>query len=190
MFGFEVIQSLASLLSGEEIIVSSNGNISRQVYHYCKQPQVYLRGSMGLTISVGLGLALARPDKQVVTILGDGNFLMGLSSLATLASVNPSNIKILILDNQAYATTGNQGTTSGVLNYTSLLDGFGLQMTRPVQEDASAQQVEEQIKNWLDKPTLIFLPIIVKSKPPILQNIPLHPEEIASLQQTHLSEDS
>ena len=76
MYGHEVIQELASVLSGDEIIVSSNGNISRQVYHYLPQPQIYLRGSMGLPVPVGLGLAMSRPEKQVLTIVGDGNLLM------------------------------------------------------------------------------------------------------------------
>ncbi|MHA1909592.1 MAG: thiamine pyrophosphate-dependent enzyme, partial [Candidatus Thorarchaeota archaeon] len=126
MHGFEIIKELASFLSGDEIIVSSNGNISRQVYHYLPKPQIYLRGSMGLAISVGLGVALSRPEKQVLVLVGDGNLLMGLGSLATTSFIRPMNLKILILDNNAYATTGNQSTTSGILNYASLLDGFML----------------------------------------------------------------
>ena len=190
MFGFEIIQSLATLLSGDEIIVSSNGNISRQVYHYCRQPQIYLRGSMGLPVSVSLGVALARPNKKILTILGDGNLLMGLSSLVTLSSVNPKNIMVLVLDNQAYATTGNQRTASSVLNYNSLLEGLGLPMVGPAQVDDTPQQIEEYLRNWLSASGLCILPVIVKAKPPALTNIPLHPEEIASLQLPNRRQDS
>ena len=91
MYGFEIIQELASVLTGDEIIVSSNGNISRQVYHYLPQPQIYLRGSMGLPVSVGLGVALARPEKQILIIVGDGNLLMGLGSLSTTSFVKTSD---------------------------------------------------------------------------------------------------
>ena len=182
MFGFEIIQELASVLSGEEIIVSSNGNISRQVYHYCKQPQIYLRGSMGLPVSVGLGLALARPEKQVLTILGDGNLLMGLGSMSTTSFVRPSNLKILILDNGLYATTGHQGTTSGTLSYPALLDGFGLPNIVPILRNDEIENVREKIQIWLATPELSVLPALVDAKPPKLSNIPLHPEEIAALQ--------
>ncbi|MHA1355133.1 MAG: thiamine pyrophosphate-dependent enzyme, partial [Candidatus Heimdallarchaeota archaeon] len=69
---FEVISSLKELISDDIIIVSSNGNISREVFNLLPQPQVYLRGSMGLPVPIGLGLALANPDKQVLVITGDG----------------------------------------------------------------------------------------------------------------------
>jgi thiamine pyrophosphate-dependent acetolactate synthase large subunit-like protein len=185
MFGFEIIQELASLLSGDELIVSSNGNISRQVYHYCPQPQIYLRGSMGLPVPVGLGVALARPEKQILTIVGDGNLLMGLGSLSTTSFVRPSNLKIIIIDNCAYATTGNQETTSGNLNYPSLLDGFGIPNIVPILRDDSKVDVNEKLQIWLNTSELCALPALVDANPPALSNIPLHPEEIAELQRTY-----
>jgi thiamine pyrophosphate-dependent acetolactate synthase large subunit-like protein len=185
MFGFEIIQELAPVLSGNEIIVSSNGNISRQVYHYCPQPQIYLRGSMGLPVSVGLGVALARPEKQILTIVGDGNLLMGLGSLATTSFIRPANLKILIIDNNSYATTGNQKTTSGILDYTSLLDGFGIPNIVPILLDDSIELVREKIQLWLNSSELCVLPALVDAKPPALSNIPLHPEQIAALQRTY-----
>ena len=184
MYGFEIIQELASVLSGNEVIVSSNGNISRQVYHYCPQPQIYLRGSMGLPVSVGLGVALARPEKQILTILGDGNLLMGLGSLCTTSFVRPPNLKILVLDNNAYATTGHQKTTSGILDYPALLDGFGLPNVVPILQDDSNESVSDKIQMWIHASELSILPALVDAKTPALTNIPLHPEEIADLQRT------
>ena len=184
MYGFQIIQELATILTGNELIVSSNGNISRQVYHYCPQPQIYLRGSMGLPISVGLGLALAKPDTQILTILGDGNLLMGLGSLSTTSFVRPSNLKILILDNNEYATTGHQRTTSGVFNYTALLDGFGLPNIVTILRDDSVDSVKEKLQIWLDSPELSVLPALIDAKAPRLDNIPLHPEEITASQRT------
>ena len=182
MFGFEIIQELASVLSGDEIIVSSNGNISRQVYHYCPQPQIYLRGSMGLPIPVGLGVALARPEKKVLTLVGDGNLLMGLGSLATTSFIRPTNLKILIIDNNAYATTGNQATTTGVLEYPSLLDGFGLPNILPILLEDSIERVKEKLMMWFNSTDLCVLPALVDSKPPTLTNIPWHPEQITEFQ--------
>jgi thiamine pyrophosphate-dependent acetolactate synthase large subunit-like protein len=185
MYGFEIIQELASVLSGDELIVSSNGNISRQVYHYCPQPQIYLRGSMGLPVPVGLGVALSRPEKQILTIVGDGNLLMGLGSLSTTSFMRPSNLKILILDNHEYATTGNQATTSGMLNYPSLLDGFGIPNIVPILRNDKIELVREKLQIWLNASELCLLPALVDAKPPTLSNIPLHPEEIAVLQNTY-----
>ncbi len=182
MEGHELIQQLLSFLSGDEIIVSSNGNISRQVYHYLPRPQIYLRGSMGLPVSVGLGVALAKPNTKVLTLVGDGNLLMGLGSLATIAYVRPSNLKILILDNNAYATTGNQKTTSGVVNYPQLLDGLGISNVVPILVEDTIDGAKEKIQLWIESPELCVLPALVKAHPPALGNVSLHPEEIASLQ--------
>ena len=85
MKSYEVISELKHHLNESDIIVSSNGNISREAFHYLPKPQVYLRGSMGLPVSVGLGLALANTTKHVIVITGDGNFLMGLGSMVTAA---------------------------------------------------------------------------------------------------------
>ncbi len=184
MYGYEIIQELASVLSGDELIVSSNGNISRQVYHYCPQPQIYLRGSMGLPVSVGLGVALARPEKQILTLVGDGNLLMGLGSLATTSFIQPKNLRILILDNNAYATTGNQVTTSGILDYTSLFDGFGIPNIVPILRNDTIELVREKIQIWLNSSELCVLPALVDAKPQTLTNIPLHPEQITESQRT------
>jgi thiamine pyrophosphate-dependent acetolactate synthase large subunit-like protein len=181
MHGYEIIQELASLLKGDEIIVSSNGNISRQVYHYLPQPQVYLRGSMGLAVPVGLGVALAKPHRQVLAILGDGNLLMGLGSLATTSYVHPNNLRILVLDNNEYATTGHQKTTSAVLNYSLLLDGFGIDSVEQIRIGDPTDIARERIQKLLLAPKLCALAAVVDSTPPKLGNIPLHPEEIARM---------
>jgi thiamine pyrophosphate-dependent acetolactate synthase large subunit-like protein len=188
VYGHEIIQELASFLTGEELIVGSNGNISRQIYHYLPRPQVYLRGSMGLPVSVGLGLALARPERKVLVILGDGNLLMGLSSLVTASFARSENLRILILDNQAYATTGRQKTTSGVLRYPALFDGFGMKCLKQLEQDTPIAVVRARMRNWLDATELTVLPVLVDAKPPRLENIPLHPEEITRALWNSLSE--
>ena len=68
----------------------------------------YLWGAMGGAAMVGLGLALARPDKSVAVLTGDGEQLMGLGALATIGAARPKNISLLVLDNRHYGETGMQ----------------------------------------------------------------------------------
>lgn len=67
-------------------------------------------GAMGGAAMVGLGLALARPQRPVLVVTGDGEMLMGLGSLATIAVQRPRNLVIVVLDNERYGETGMQPT--------------------------------------------------------------------------------
>jgi thiamine pyrophosphate-dependent acetolactate synthase large subunit-like protein len=76
----------------------------------------YLWGAMGGAAMIGLGLALACPDRRVAVITGDGEMLMGLGSLATIGVKQPPNLAIVVLDNRHYGETGMQAshTDSGI----------------------------------------------------------------------------
>jgi thiamine pyrophosphate-dependent acetolactate synthase large subunit-like protein len=73
----------------------------------------YLWGAMGGAALMGLGLALAQPDRPVTVITGDGEQLMGLGGLATIAVSAPKNLSIVVLDNGHYGETGGQLSHSG-----------------------------------------------------------------------------
>ena len=68
----------------------------------------YLWGAMGGAAMVGLGLAIARPDRPVLVVTGDGDTLMGLGALATIGVQRPPNLAIAVFDNGRYAETGMQ----------------------------------------------------------------------------------
>jgi thiamine pyrophosphate-dependent acetolactate synthase large subunit-like protein len=68
----------------------------------------YLWGGMGGAVMMGLGLALAQPNLPIVVITGDGEMLMGMGSLATVAMQKPGNLSIIVLDNERYGETGGQ----------------------------------------------------------------------------------
>jgi thiamine pyrophosphate-dependent acetolactate synthase large subunit-like protein len=70
----------------------------------------YLWGGMGGAAVIGLGLALAQPTRRVLVITGDGELLMGLGSLATIAAEAPRNLAILVVDNERYGETGMQSS--------------------------------------------------------------------------------
>jgi thiamine pyrophosphate-dependent acetolactate synthase large subunit-like protein len=75
-----------------------------------------LWGAMGATVGMGLGLALAQPARRVLVITGDGDMLMSLGSLATVAAQQPDNLAICVLDNEKFGETGNQATHTGPRN--------------------------------------------------------------------------
>ena len=90
----------------------------------------YLWGAMGLAVTIGLGVAMARPKRRVIVITGDGEMLMGIGSLATVANVGPTNLAILILDNQRFGETGNQtGLTAGKTDIAAMAKGAGVERT-------------------------------------------------------------
>ncbi|MFO1159958.1 MAG: thiamine pyrophosphate-dependent enzyme [Reyranellaceae bacterium] len=73
-------------------------------------------GGMGAPVGMGLGLALAQPTKRVLVITGDGDMLMSLGSLATVATQQPDNLAIVVLDNEKFGETGNQATHTSPRN--------------------------------------------------------------------------
>ncbi len=88
----------------------------------------YLWGAMGGATSLGLGLALAQPDKPVVVITGDGEQLMGIGSLGTIAVKQPQNLTIVVLDNGHFGETGMQRSHSSLgTDLVAVARGFGIE---------------------------------------------------------------
>jgi thiamine pyrophosphate-dependent acetolactate synthase large subunit-like protein len=97
--------------AGDAAIVSSLGHPTYDLFAAGDRPlNFYTWGSMGVASSIGLGLALAHPDRRVIVIDGDGSLLMNLGSLATIGLLQPANLVLVVVDNEAYATTGGQPT--------------------------------------------------------------------------------
>ena len=95
-----------------------------------------LGGAMGAACMMGLGLALARPDKRVLVVTGDGELLMNLGALAAIAVLNPSNLAILCVDNGHYGETGWQKShTSLGVDLEKVAIGCGIKRTHAVATD-------------------------------------------------------
>ena len=89
-----------------------------------------LWGGMGGAAMIGLGLALAQPERPVLVITGDGEMLMGIGSLATIAHQAPRNLSILVQDNEHYGETGMQETaTRHGTDLVRMAEGAGIQRT-------------------------------------------------------------
>ena len=102
---------------GDLMVVTSLGSATYDVAACGDHPlNFYIWSGLGCTPSVGLGLALARPERRVAVFAGDGDVLMGLGSLATIGVKQPTNLSIVCLDNGHYSATGMQpsATSAGI----------------------------------------------------------------------------
>ena len=96
-----------------------------------------MAGAMGGATMMGLGLALARPDKRVLVVTGDGELLMNVGSLATIAVLNPPNLSILCVDNGHYGETGYQRShTSLGVDLEKIAVGSGIRRSLTVEREA------------------------------------------------------
>tara|TARA_Y100001936_G_scaffold78930_1_gene77392 strand:+ start:5407 stop:5958 length:552 start_codon:yes stop_codon:yes gene_type:complete len=104
-----------------DIIVSANGFISRDLFSSLeKNTNFYMIGSMGLSSSIGLGIALKKPKKKIIVFDGDGNILMNLGSIVTIGSLRPKNLVHVIFDNSIHESTGGQPTHSKEINISKI----------------------------------------------------------------------
>lgn len=130
-------QAMAALLEliSEEPLIICNGYPSREACKLRDRDQnFYMIGSMGATAGIGLGLALAQPEKTIVIFDGDGNVLMSLGTLATIGALKPKNLIHVVFDNEVYGSTGNQPTFSRVVGLEKMARAAGYQNVERVWE--------------------------------------------------------
>ncbi|HWV51488.1 thiamine pyrophosphate-dependent enzyme [Pseudorhodoplanes sp.] len=122
---------VAALMSGieDELIVCGLGSPISDVMSVRDRPlNFYLMGAMGLATSVGLGLALAQPERSVIVITGDAELMMNSGALATIGVRKPRNLSVVVLDNERFGETGEQisHTSAGVdIAGIAIASGFG-----------------------------------------------------------------
>ena len=134
-------------LAGDAPIVASLGHPAYDLFAAGDRPQnFYTWGSMGLASSVGLGLALARPDVRVFVLDGDGSLLMNLGSLATIGLLQPKNLVVVVMDNEEYATTGGQATpTAHGADLDAAARAMGIAATATVRSDAELRRAGAEL---------------------------------------------
>ncbi|MBK8959908.1 MAG: phosphonopyruvate decarboxylase [Proteobacteria bacterium] len=119
-------QVLAASDDRRSVVIATTGFSGRELYALADRPQhFYMVGSMGCASSLGLGLALARPDLRVLVVDGDGAALMRMGNLATLGAYNAPNLVHLLLDNEAHDSTGAQATVSACTDFATIAAACG-----------------------------------------------------------------
>ena len=145
MTGTEAIQELVPLF--EDLpVVHANGYICRESFAQGdRKGNFYMIGSMGLASSIGLGVALCRPERKVVILDGDGNVLMSMGTLAMIASTAPKNLYHVVIDNQVYESTGKQRSLSKEIDLAEVAKSTGYKTVLKVTEKDQLKSAYEQL---------------------------------------------
>jgi thiamine pyrophosphate-dependent acetolactate synthase large subunit-like protein len=147
MTGLDRRAVVAELVAGDALVVSGLGSASYDLYAAGDRDEnFYLWGAMGAAVPVGLGVALAQPERSVVVVTGDGELLMALGSLATVGARRPANLTVVVLDNGHYGETGMQEShTSRGTDLVAVARGCGIEDAFHVREPDRVREVVERI---------------------------------------------
>jgi thiamine pyrophosphate-dependent acetolactate synthase large subunit-like protein len=146
----------------DALLVTGLGSSCYDAGVYDHPNTFYLWGAMGAAAMVGLGLALAQPARRVLVITGDGEMLMGLGSFATIAAQKPSNLAIIVLDNELYAETGMQPThTARGVDLAAMAKGAGFQKAETLR---TQDEVAGSIAALYGTPGPLFFDVKVSSQ--------------------------
>ncbi|MEM6998907.1 MAG: phosphonopyruvate decarboxylase, partial [Pseudomonadota bacterium] len=108
------------------VLIATTGFTGRELFAIDdRKNQIYMVGSMGCASSLGLGLALARPDLKIIIIDGDGAGLMRMGNFATIGSYAGKNLIHILLDNEVHDSTGSQATVAGNIDFAKIADASG-----------------------------------------------------------------
>lgn len=132
------------------LIVTGLAGTARDIANLCgaEGTNYYsMAGAMGGAVAMGLGLALAQPEKRVLVVTGDGELLMNVGALATVAVMNPPNLGIICVDNGHYGETGNQVSHTGhSTDLAVMASGAGIKQVRTVAEESQIGDASAMIK--------------------------------------------
>jgi thiamine pyrophosphate-dependent acetolactate synthase large subunit-like protein len=141
---------------GDLLVVSGLGSASYDVFDAGEHPgNFYLWGAMGGAAMVGLGIALAQPKRPVAVITGDGEQLMGIGSLLTIAAKRPGNLTIIVLDNGHFGETGMQVSHTGLgARLDVIATGAGLRSVTEIADMKGIAEFRRSLQNVDDGPRL------------------------------------
>ena len=155
------------------LIVSGLAGTSRDVAALTRDgAHTYtMAGAMGGACMIGLGLALARPDKRVLVATGDGELLMNVGALATIGILNPANLAILVVDNGHYGETGYQKShTSLGVDLEKIAAGSGIRRARTIAVEADLGEGRRMLREG-NGTAFIVLKVKPDDPPPFKRNM-------------------
>lgn len=173
----QALQCISDLTNDKTIVLATTGKTGRELFEVEDKPNnLYMVGSMGCISSMGLGLALSRPDKQVIVIDGDGSALMRMGSFATNAYYQPQNLLHILLDNNVHDSTGGQATVSHIVDFTTLAAAVSYPVARKVNTIA---ELKDTVSKWQEQGSLTFVHLqIAQGSPEALGRPTVKPHEV------------
>ena len=129
MESYDCLESVAKRVT-DELIVTNLGTVARELFHIKDRDGNLYRPYMGHPTPLALGLALALPHRRVIAIDGDGSLLLGLSVLPVIGAQNPSNLVVIVIDNETYEATGGPASfTAGRADLAGMARAAGVPNT-------------------------------------------------------------
>jgi phosphonopyruvate decarboxylase len=122
----EVLQAVQEAAPANSVIVATTGYTGRELYACGDHAnQIYMVGSMGCAVSMGLGIALAQPQRPVIVLDGDGAALMRLGAQSIVGYEAPQNLTHVLLDNAIHESTGGQATVARSVSFPAIAAASG-----------------------------------------------------------------
>ncbi|WP_333873028.1 phosphonopyruvate decarboxylase [Methylobacter sp.] len=152
---YQALQVVSRHKQDDTAVLATTGMCGRELFTIEDSPNnLYMVGSMGCVSSIGLGIAIAKPNKKVIVLDGDGALLMRMGNLATNAYCRPDNLLHVLLDNESHDSTGGQATASSNMDWPAIASAAGYPAV--VQANGLAG-FEQAIVEWMRNPKLTFL---------------------------------
>ena len=150
------------------LIISGLAGPAKDIGFLTKEsPNTFLfGGAMGGALPTSLGLALSRPKETVLCVSGDGDILMSMGCLATIATTKPKNLIIICVDNASYLETGGQTSHTGLgVNLDMIAKGCGFPITKTIVKEEELFEGKKVLDDNCSGPVFILLKVS-KSNPP------------------------
>jgi len=181
---FEAIQEIMRYVTNE-IVVCNLGHPSQELFAINDRPKnFYMLGSMGLTSSIGLGLAITT-DNKVIVIEGDGSLLMNLGTLTTTSVNQPENYILIIIDNEAYGSTGFQPSfTAKGISVEKIAKACNIHQTIVVTRETDIKEVMKRALKSNDGPYCI----VIKTEKGMPNDIPIIPYDSITIRDRFMRE--
>ena len=140
-----LIKELASIVPEDVVVVSSIGNNSAFWGELAEREANLFHATLGMCTPAAFGLAMALPKRKVIALDADGNLILNLGVLGTIANENPTNLTILVMDNRNYLGShkkepGMPTATGGKMKLQEVAKGCGIESAHAVQDVASFRE--------------------------------------------------
>jgi thiamine pyrophosphate-dependent acetolactate synthase large subunit-like protein len=152
---------------GDLLVVTGLGSPSYDVHAIGdSDANFYLWGAMGSAALVGLGLAQAKPERMIFVVTGDGEQLMGLGGLATIAVARPRNLVIVVVDNHHFGETGMQVSHTGLgLDLARVAEACGFAATGVIDDLGGIEKLRPILHRPADGPRLFVVKVRAENLP-------------------------